>query len=103
MTDRIEKLKALLELEPDDAFCLYSIAFEHTQAGETASALEYFDRTLKVDPDYCYAYYHKARAQKEAGDIDAARETLRVGLDRAKACRDEKAESEITQYLDTLS
>jgi len=94
---------ALLAQEPEDPFCLYSLAHEHLKSGDTGKAIAFFDRTIAADPDYCYAYYHKARAQKEAGDVDAARRTLRTGLARAKACGDHKAESEIAGYLDTLS
>jgi len=103
MTDRITQLKALLKQEPDDPFCLYSIAMEYLKAGDRESAAAYFDRTIEVDPSYCYAYYHKARAQKQGGDVEAARATLRIGLERARTCGDQKAESELAAYLETLS
>jgi len=102
MTDRISKLKALLDEEPDDPFLLYSLGHEYAKAGDAASALAYFDRTIAADADYCYAYYHKARVQQQSGDTAAARQTLEAGLARALACQDHKAESEIRLYLDSL-
>ena len=102
MTDRISKLKALLEDEPDDPFLLYSLGHEYAKAGDADSALAFFDRTIAADADYCYAYYHKARVQQQAGDTAAAKETLETGLARALASKDQKAESEIRLYLDSL-
>jgi predicted Zn-dependent protease len=102
MTDRISKLKALLEDEPDDPFLLYSLGHEYAKAGDAANALAFFDRTIAADADYCYAYYHKARVQQQSGDTAAARQTLETGLARALACKDQKAESEIRLYLDSL-
>jgi len=102
MTDRIRQLKALLEDEPDDPFLLYSLGHEYAKAGDADSALAYFDRTIAADGDYCYAYYHKARVQQQAGDAEAAKETLETGLARALACQDQKAESEIRLYLESL-
>ncbi len=103
MADRISQLKMLLEQEPNDPFCLYSIAFEYTKAGDTENAIAYYDRAIEADPDYCYAYYHKARALKESGDVAAALEVLKIGLERATASGDNKAKSEITAYIDDLS
>lgn len=102
MADRISQLKALLEQEPGDPFILYSLAHEYAKAGDAAHALAFFDRTLAADADYCYAYYHKARVQQQTGDAAAAKQTLETGLARAVACRDQKAESEIRLYLDSL-
>lgn len=102
MADRIEQLKKLLAAEPNDTFCMYGLAIEHAKRGETASAVEWFDHTLKVDPDYCYAYFHKAKAQNDAGETAAAVNTLRDGLAQARACRDLKAAGEIEAFLDEL-
>jgi predicted Zn-dependent protease len=102
MADRIKKLKVLLEQEPGDPFLLYSLAQEYAKAGDAANALAFFDRTIAADQDYCYAYYHKARVQQQSGDTAAAKQTLETGLARALACHDQKAESEIRLYLDSL-
>lgn len=102
MSNRIAQLQAILQAEPRDAFCLYGLAMEFSKSGRFDEAIEYYDRTLAVDPTYCYAYFHKARCQEEAGLVEAARETLRVGLIRARAIGDAKASSELAGYLDQL-
>lgn len=103
MADRIDQLKKILAEEPNDAFCLYGLAQEHAKLGQHDVAIEYYDRTLAVDPDYCYAYFHKARSQEEAGDVEGAKATLRAGFERAKDCDDAKAAGEIAGYLDSLT
>lgn len=102
MADRIEQLKRLLEVEPDDAFCMYGLALEYAKLGSAAEAVTWFDRTIAADPKQCYAYFHKAKAQQESGDQTAAVATLKAGLTQARAVRDMKAASEIEAFLDEL-
>lgn len=103
MADRIAQLKRLLESDPEDAFCLYGLAIEYANQRNNDDAIAYFDRALAVDADYCYAYFHKAKALEAAGDAPAAAETLRCGIQRAKAIGDHKALNELTGYLDELA
>ena len=103
MAERISQLKAMLQAEPTDTFCLYGLAMEHARLGLHAEAVEWFDRALAVDPNYCYAYFHKAKSLEQAGNDSAATATLREGLARARSSGDTKAASEIAAYLDELS
>lgn len=93
--DRIAQLHRLLEAEPDDPFCLYSLGMEHAQRGEHDEALGWFDRVLAVDPAHHYAYYHRARTLEEAGRTDDALETAQTGLASARRDGDAKASSEL--------
>ena len=102
MADRIQQLKTMLEAEPADAFCLYGLAMEYAKRGEAEEAIAWFDRTIAVDPDHCYAYFHKARVQTTINQFSEAITTLRHGLDRANACRDLKAAAEIDGFLEEL-
>ncbi len=103
MTERMDQLKKLLADDPDDAFCRYGLAQEYAKAGDHGAAIEWFDKTIDVDPAYCYAYFHKARSQEQLDDIAGATETLRVGLDEAKKKGDTHAASEIAAYLDMMA
>jgi tetratricopeptide (TPR) repeat protein len=102
MTDRIAQLKNMLESEPGDAFCMYGLAMEHARLGHLQEAVAWFDQTINTDPDHCYAYFHKAKCQEKAGNVEAATETLREGLERAQALGDGKAAGELEAYLDQL-
>jgi tetratricopeptide (TPR) repeat protein len=92
----------LLEREPNDPFLRYGIAMEHKKAGDHAAAIEWFDKTLEADESYCYAHYHKAQAQEEAGDEEAARATYQAGIAAAKKHNDAKALGELEAALDIL-
>ncbi len=103
MTDRIAQLTRLLEMEPNDAFCLYGLAQEYAKAGRPEDAIGYFDRAIAADPSMSYAYFHKARSQESVEDVAGAIATLERGLAAAKKAGDGKAVSEIAGYLDALT
>ncbi|MGD9791411.1 MAG: tetratricopeptide repeat protein [Phycisphaerales bacterium] len=101
----IEQLERLLKVDENDAFVHYALAMEHTKAGEgsLALAIEHFDRCLAIDPNYLYAYYHKARVLIEAGRNGEGAEILRAGLAKAREARDGKAMGEMEGLLDSIS
>jgi tetratricopeptide (TPR) repeat protein len=98
----LEALIRMLEKEPNDAFLLYGVAQEYAKVGDTARAVEYYNRCLGADPGYCYAYYHKARAQANGGEVGAAVATAQAGLVVAKRVQDGHAASELQGLLDEL-
>jgi tetratricopeptide (TPR) repeat protein len=103
MSDRLAKLLKILAVEPTDAFTLYGVAQEYAKAGDAPRAIEHYDRCLAADADYCYAYYHKAKTQADADDQAAAIATIKAGMETAKRLRDEKALSELSSLLDSLT
>lgn len=102
MSDRLSQLSKLRAADPGDADMPYMIAQEHAKLGDTPAALIAYDECLALDPDYLYAYFHKARALEADERLVEAMETLRVGIQRAKARGDMKALGEIQGYLDAL-
>lgn len=100
---RIELLQKMLEADPNDAFCRYGMAQEYLKAGDYVNAVLWFDKTIESDIDYCYAYYHKARAFEQAGKLQEAISTLQIGLERARASGDAHTISEIQSLLDQLT
>lgn len=91
----IAQLEKLLDPSDPDPFILYGLAQEYAKAREFARAFEFYDRCLAIDPGYCYAYYHKARAQADQGDAAAALITIASGLDAARRVGDGHAMSEL--------
>jgi tetratricopeptide (TPR) repeat protein len=92
----------MLEKEPADPFLLYGVAQEYAKAGDAGRAVEYYDRCLAADPLYCYAYFHKARVQQQAGEVEAAITTVKAGLVAAKKAGDGHAASELQGLMDEL-
>lgn len=101
--DRLAQLMRMADAEPGDPFFPYGIAQEHARAGRHDEAIAWYDRTVAVDPGYCYAYFHKARSLEELGRIDDACAALRAGIERARTAGDRHALSELSGYLDQLT
>jgi tetratricopeptide (TPR) repeat protein len=96
---RLEKLRTMLEKSPGDTFLLYAIALEHRKSGDAKSALEYLDKVIQHDWGYCYAYHQKGQLLESTGDLPAAREAYRQGIDAAARKGDQHAGQEIAAAL----
>lgn len=99
---RLDKLMKLLETEPHDPFVLYAIAQEKAGAGEFAAAIGFYDQCLQADPGYCYAWYHKAAAQRDSGDVAGVVATLEAGIRAAQRAGDAKAQGEMSALLEEI-
>lgn len=98
----MSQLQKMLEKTPGDPFLLYGIAMEHKKAGEDALAIEFFDKTLAIDPGYCYAYYQRGMVLEASGDEDGAKKCYRDGIEAAIKKGDAHARSELQTALDLL-
>jgi len=84
MSTRLEQLTKLHAADPNDPFCTYGIALEHAKTQNFDEAVRWLDKTLAADPQYCYAYFQKAKMFIEQGEEDRAREVLRTGIGVAR-------------------
>lgn len=100
---RLAQLEKMLAADPRDAFVLYGLGQEHAKAGRVDDAVRFYDRCLEADPAYFYAYFHRATALRDAGRESEAVETLRRGVQAARAGGDGKAASEMASLLDELT
>ena len=57
VSDKLQKLQQMLEKQPNDTFLLYGIAMEHKKASDWKTAIDFFDRAIQSDVNYCYAYF----------------------------------------------
>ena len=102
MSYKLPKLQAMLEKQPNDPFLLYGIALEHKKLGESPKAIEFLNRCIAVDPNYCYAYFQRGQICEITGDLEAARRSYNDGIVAAKRARDAHAESELQGALEML-
>ena len=84
-------------VDPDDADVPYMIALEHAKAGEPATAVEWLDQTLGLDPGYHYAYFQKAKMLSELGEDEDAKAVLDQGISRATVDGNAKAVGELEE------
>lgn len=101
-TQRLEQLLQFHDRDPNDAFITYGIAMEYVKAGNPQSALEWFDRTLKLDPDYAYAHYQKAKLIADEGGVADAKAVIAQGIAAAQRKGDSHAAGELQALGDSL-
>ena len=100
--ERIDKLRAFLEANPEDSFLNHALALEYVKAGDTARARAVFESLLARDPGYVGSYYHLGRLLETTGFADQAMECYRKGIEVAAAQGDHHARGELQAALDDL-
>lgn len=98
---RLEQLRKLAALQPDDPMTHYGVGLECINLEQWDDAIAAFARALEADGSYSAAYYHKGRAEISAGRVDAARETLTRGMESARNAGDWKTEGEMRELLES--
>lgn len=102
MTDRLAQLLTFHEADPTDTFCTYGIAMEHAKRGETAQAIDWLDRTLRLDANHAYAYYQKASLLNGLGRVDEAKHVVVEGQAAAKRAGDTHAAQELEVLMSSF-
>ena len=69
-------LRKALEIKPDDAWALNSLAAGYQKKGQTREAIEYFDKAIEANPQFANPYYGKALTLAEDGQSQTASDTL---------------------------
>jgi|ERR1700722_143102 len=100
-TDRIQKIRTMLEKTPNDAFLLYALGMEHKEI-DVAQALQLFHQVIQIDPDHGYAYYQLGQTHELAGEKDAAATAYQNGMSAARRRGDNHAAQEIAAALEML-
>ncbi len=85
MTQRLEQLRKLHAADPADPFCTYGIALEIAKTGQVEEALTWLDKTLQLDPHYCYAYFQKGKILANAGRGAEAKAILADAIKHARS------------------
>ena len=98
-TERMHKLRQMLEKTPDDTFLLYAIALEHKKLSDFPQALEYLKRVLEKDPAYVVAHHQTGLVHELAGDLESARKSYRDGMAAAERKGDLHAKEEMHAAL----
>ena len=100
--DRIDALRAMLEVDPSNQFARYGLAHEFVKSGDDSKALEEFGRLLEEDPDYQAAYYHAGKALERMKRADRARDTYERGIAASHRTGDAHARAELEEALARL-
>ena len=93
--ERVEKLLAYLNASPDDSFLQHALALEYIREEKDEEAKALFENILKRDPFYIGTYYHLGKLLERSGDINAALNCYRRGMDAAKTVDSRKTYHEL--------
>jgi thioredoxin-like negative regulator of GroEL len=99
---RRQRIEGMLAEDPDDSFLRYSLALELDKEGLHDESLEKL-RTLQQDaPPYVPAFFMAAQQSARLQRIEAARTTLREGIEVARQQGDTHAAGEMSEFLASL-
>ncbi|MDP2187907.1 MAG: tetratricopeptide repeat protein [Sphingobacteriaceae bacterium] len=99
---RLAQLFALLSEQPQEVFLHYAIASEYKKAQHWEEAVQWFQKTVQLTPNYIAAYYQMAEAFEASGQREAAKNSLETGLHYAQGAKDLKSISEFKNALMNL-
>lgn len=83
MESRIDALKRMLQARPDDPRALFGLALEYERAGRWQEAADSLRAYLARAEDEGNAYARLAKALRELGQDDEARDAYRQGIEVA--------------------
>jgi Tfp pilus assembly protein PilF len=101
--ERIAKLKAFLEANPNDSFVQHALALEYVKAGDDAEAKKMFETILNRDENYIGSYYHLAKLLERNDEREAAIKWYEKGMLKAKEAGDGHAYNELQAAWEDLA
>ena len=98
----IERLKCLIEKNPEDAFPRYGLAMEYRKKGHHKQAIRVFEDLLGYHPEYIPAYLQFGMSLVVQGDHQEAREVFSRGVNLAIEKKQDHAREELQAALSEL-
>lgn len=99
MTKRLTQLFEFLQLDENDAFTLYSIAYEYMQLAEYDNAITFFERLKKAKPDYTGLYLHLGKCYEKIDETAQGVAIFQAGLIICEQTKDTHAYAELKNVI----
>jgi len=100
--DRLARLKALVEGNPQDRFARYGLAMELASQGRLGESVSEFRALMSLDPDYVAGYLQAGQVLEKLSRVEEAREVYRKGMEVAARKGDMKTRGELESALELL-
>ncbi len=102
-TSRIDKIHAMLQDDPRDAFLRYTLAMEYRKLDENEKSLVLLtDLAYHEEPKYVAAFFMAAQQLVELDRMEEARTFLRDGIDEARRQENQHAAAEMSELLSEI-
>ena len=102
MSQRREKIEAMLAEDPSDTFLRYSLALELRKEQRHDESLERLRQLTSDAPPYVPAFFMAAQQLVDLDRVAEARQYLRDGIQQARDQGDTHAAAEMREYLAML-
>ncbi len=99
---RIQKLKELLEKDPNDSFSRYALALEYMGMSDLQTAIEELETLTSTDPKYLAAYHQLGQIYGRLNRTAEAKKMYRKGIDLAQELGEDKEGKEMREELEEL-
>lgn len=99
---RIEKIRSMLEVDPQDIFLRYSLAMEQEKIGEFEASETGFRELMQGAPPYVPAFFMLAQHLAKRDRVNDSRTLLRDGIEQARKQDDAHAAGEMSEFLASL-
>jgi tetratricopeptide (TPR) repeat protein len=100
---RIEKIHAMLQDDPEDAFLRYTLAMEYRKQDDNDKSLELLTQLANhEEPRYVAAFFMAAQQLVELERMEEARTFLREGIEEARRQGNSHAAAEMSELLSEI-
>lgn len=99
----IEELEELVAGDPDDSLSRFMLGQALAKMGRWEEAIAQFRETLRLKPDYSAAFAELGKAEMKAGQMGAAEETFRQGIEVARERGDLHTAKVMEVFLNRLA
>jgi tetratricopeptide (TPR) repeat protein len=101
--NRMEKLRAFLEQQPEDVFLQHALALEYEKTGDIPAAIGQFAQLLSNHPKATGSYFHYARLLVQTGQTEKALKAYQQGMEACRVAGDAHALRELQGAYDELA
>ena len=99
---RIQRLKEMLEKDPNDSFSRYALALEYAGTREFQSAIDELEEVIQKDPKYLAAFHQLGQILGKLNRTQEAKKIYREGIDLAQELGEVKEAKEMSEELEEL-
>lgn len=99
---RIQKLKEILENDPNDSFSRYALALEYMGMSDLQTAIDELQKVIQLDPQYIPGYHQLGQIFGKLNRTQEAKNVYRKGIDIAQETGVDKEAKEMREELEEL-
>jgi predicted Zn-dependent protease len=99
---RLDQIRKMLALEPDDEFLNYALAVELEKEGNPSEAIAILRQLLSAHKTYLGAYYKLGQLFEQAGERAEALHVYQQGIELAAKQNNRKTLLELREALQNL-